>query len=374
MPSSALDERPAALNLDLSRALPAPAALDDIETPAVLIDLDVVERNLRRWQVFCDAHGLANRPHIKTHKLVPFAKRQLELGARGITCQKLGEAEVMADAGIDDILLTYNIIGARKLERLAALARRAVITVVADSDFVVAGLGAAMRAAGTAIKVLVECDTGGGRCGVTSPAEAARLASVIARFEGLRFAGLMTYPAPGTRAQAAAFLEEAKSRCAARGLVAETVSTGGSPDLRSEEGLTPVTEYRAGTYIYNDRALVSRGVAALDDCAATVLSTVVSCPTPDRAVIDAGSKALSSDLQGLQGFGAVLGHADISIHKLNEEHGTLTQTRGLLRIGDRIRVLPNHVCVVSNLFDVVYFTRGDRVLCAHPVDARGRVT
>src|ERR671926_1443928 len=155
MPSSALDERPAALNLDLSRALPAPAGLDEIETPAVLIDLDRVERNLRRWQDFCDAHGLANRPHVKTHKLVPFAKRQLELGARGITCQKLGEAEVMVDAGIRDILLTYNIIGARKLERLAALARRTVITVVADSDFVVAGLGAAMRAAGTAIKVLV---------------------------------------------------------------------------------------------------------------------------------------------------------------------------------------------------------------------------
>src|SRR5919206_1691495 len=376
MLSSALDERPAAADLDLSRARPAPERIDEIETPAVLIDLDRVERNLRRWQDFCDAHGLANRPHIKTHKLVPFAKRQLELGAHGITCQKLGEAEVMADSGIRDILLTYNIIGRPKLERLAALARRAAVTVVADSDFVVEGLSAAMAAAGITIDVLVECDTGGGRCGVTSPAEAARLASVITRFEGLRFAGLMTYPAPGTRTQAAAFLEEAKSRCAARGLAVETVSTGGSPELWSEEGLAPVTEYRAGTYIYNDRALVSRGVATLDDCATTVLSTVVSRPTPERAVIDAGSKALSSDLQGQQGFGAVLGHPDISIRKLNEEHGTLdlTPAPGSLRVGDRVHVLPNHVCVVSNLFDTVYFVRGDCVLCAHPVDARGRVT
>jgi len=361
---------------DLSRARPAPRRVEDLDTPAVVVDLDVVERNLARWQAFCDERGLANRPHVKTHKLIPLAKRQIALGAQGVTCQKLGEAEVMADAGIDDILITYNLLGAAKLGRLAALAGRARVGVVADDATVVDGLSDALSHAGVSVRVLVECDTGGRRCGVVSPEDAAGLAERIARKPGLAFGGLMTYPAAGLRREAAAFFEEARALCARSGIAVETVSSGGSPDLWSTEGLGPLTEYRAGTYVYMDRALVARGVAILEDCATTVLATVVSRPTADRAVIDAGSKSLSSDLQGQSGFGTILEAPLARIAKLNEEHGTvdLTQAPGALGVGDRVRVLPNHVCVVSNLVDEVYLARGGEVICAHPVDARGRVT
>lgn len=361
---------------DLSRGDQAPGRLDDIETPAVLISLDRVEQNLQRWQAWCDDHGMKNRPHVKTHKLVPLAKRQLQLGAAGITCQKIGEAEVMADAGIDDILISYNILSRPKLDRLVALARRTSLRVVADSEPVADGLAEATMRAGVTVGVLVETDTGGKRCGVQSPEAAIALARRISRAPGLRFRGFLTYPAVGTRLAAAQFLGSARDGCLKSGLPCETVSTGGSPEMWNEEGLEPITEYRAGTYIYNDRKLVRFGAATPDQCAISVLATVVSCPRPDRAVIDAGSKALTSDLMGLTGFGAVVGHPDIAVVHLNEEHGILdlSLSPGALRVGDRIRVVPNHACVVSNLFDSVYLLAGERVLCRHPVDARGRVT
>ena len=349
--------------------------IEDLETPVPIIDIDIVERNLRRWQARCDQAGFANRPHIKTHKLVPLAKAQLDLGAKGITVQKLGEAEVMADAGIRDMLLTFNLMGRHKIERLAALAKRTDIKVVADNAEMLEGLAHAGRSAGRDIAVLAEVDTGAGRNGVQTPEASAELAKLIDAAPGLRYGGLMTYPKTGLRAQMAAFLDETKALAARAGLETGIVSVGGSPDMWKDDGLANITEYRAGTYIYFDRSLVQRGTCSYDDCALSVLCTVVSKPTAERALIDAGSKSLTSDLLGLTGYGIIRSLEGAPIYEMSEEHGfvDISAVSAKPSIGDLVRVTPNHVCPVTNLFDKVVFIRGDSVLGAVKVDARGAV-
>lgn len=297
------------------RLQPLERTLVTLETPAVLIDAEIADSNLVRWQEHCDRAGLANRPHIKTHRSVAWALRQLELGARGITVQTVGEAEVMVGAGISDIFLTTNVLGPSKLARLCALAQRCTLAVVADSAEVVQAISATASEAGAKITVFVECDTGGARCGLADPVAISTLAQRIAGATGLRFGGLMTYPAAGKRTGSAGVLDTAITACRAVGLDVPVISSGGSPDMWSEEGLAPVTEYRVGTYIYNDRALVNYGTAMVDQCAMTVLATVVSRPTADRAIIDAGSKALTSDLIGLEGYGMVIEHPEAKIYQ-----------------------------------------------------------
>jgi D-serine deaminase-like pyridoxal phosphate-dependent protein len=354
---------------------PVGKTLAELETPVPVIDIDVVDRNLKRWQQRCDAIGMANRPHIKTHKLKGLAQYQVALGAKGVTVQKLGEAEVMADAGIGDLLLTFNVVGAHKLGRLAALAKRTAISVVADNEAVVKGLAEAAKAAGRTISVLVECDTGAHRNGVQTPAAAAALAKVVAGTPGLAYGGLMTYPPAGRRAEMAAFLAAAKDEAAKAGLATKVVSIGGTPDMYKDEGMDVATEYRAGTYVYNDRSLIARGFCGFDDCALSVLATVVSRPTGERALLDSGSKALTSDLLGLKNYGVVHSLSDAPIYEMSEEHGFL-DISGLARkpeVGDLVKITPNHVCPVSNLYDRVVFVSGDTVLGAVPVDARGTV-
>jgi len=348
---------------------------ETLDTPCVLIDLDRVEANMKRAQAYADAHGLKLRPHIKTHKLARFARRQIELGAVGITCQKLGEAETMADAGLEDIFLPYNILGERKLARLKALAARVRISVAADSDTTVAGLAGAFANAPRPLSVFVECDTGMGRCGVQNPQEALALARTIAAAPNLAFAGLMTYPAAGAVAANAAWLAAAVELLTREGLAPAVVSNGGTPDLWQAGDVAVATEHRPGTYIYLDRYQVAKGVGALDDCALTVLATVVSRPTPDRAIVDAGSKALTSDTLGLSGFGLVLGYPDVTIRSLSEEHGTLDLSASARKpeIGERLRIVPNHACVVSNLFDEVALVGEGGSIEIVPVSARGRV-
>jgi D-serine deaminase-like pyridoxal phosphate-dependent protein len=349
--------------------------LADLETPVPIIDFDVMLKNLRRWQGHCDAIGMASRPHVKTHKLVPVARLQLALGAKGICVQKLGEAEVMADGGITDMLLSFNVVGKSKLARLAALMRRTTIAVVADNAEMLDGLSHAALAAGRKLEVLVECDTGLGRNGVQTPAAALDLAQRIDQSPGLRFGGLMTYPPAFKRQAVADFIAEAKQRLNASGMACPRVSSGGSRDMWDKSGLGDVTEYRAGTYIYNDRSLVADKTCSWNDCAETVLATVVSTPTRDRAMIDAGTKALTSDLQGLEGFGIVREIGDAKIYKAYEEHGLLDTSNAPrpVRVGETLRVLMNHTCPVNNLFDKVVFVRGEEVLGALKVDARGKV-
>ncbi|KRA47445.1 D-TA family PLP-dependent enzyme [Devosia sp. Root635] len=347
----------------------------ELDTPAVLIDLDRVEANLGRAQGYADTHGLKLRPHIKTHKLPRFARRAMELGAVGITVQKLGEAEVFADAGISEIFLPYNIIGPAKLARLKALAARVHITVTADSPETVDGLSRTFAGSATPLTVLVECDTGMGRCGVQTPTAALALAEKIANSPGLRFGGLMTYPAAGQVEANAAWLAAARLLLTTAGLPPPVVSNGGTPDLWRAHEVTSATEHRPGTYIYMDRFQVAKGVGTFDDCALTVLATVVSRPTETRAIIDAGSKALTSDTLGMTGFGLIEAYPEAVITGLSEEHGTidLSACADKPRIGDKLRIIPNHACVVSNLFDRVTLISRGRVVETVDVAARGRV-
>ena len=349
--------------------------ISEIDTPAVLIDIDRVEANLKRVQDYADAHGLKLRPHIKTHKLPRFAKRAIELGAVGITVQKLGEAEVMADAGIADIFLPYNIIGPAKLARLKALAERIDIKVTADSAQTVAGLSTTFASSAKPLTVLVECDTGMGRCGVQTPADAVALAQTITASPGLTFGGLMTYPAAGQVEANAAWLAAARLALTDGGLTPAIVSNGGTPDIWRAHEVTAATEHRPGTYIYMDRFQVAKGVGGFEDCALTVLATVVSRPTENRAIIDAGSKALTSDLLGMTGFGLIEQYPEAVIVGLSEEHGTIDLANCPQKpaIGDKLRIIPNHACVVSNLFDEVHLISGDRVVEKVAVAARGRV-
>jgi len=350
--------------------------VQDLDTPCAVVDLDAMENNLRRCQTYLDRHGLSLRPHIKTHKIPEFAHLQIKLGAKGVNCQKLGEAEVMADAGIADILLTYNLIGQTKLDRLTALARRSDIKVVADSNETIDGLSSAMSRAGLELPALVECDTGAERCGVTSPAGAVALAQAIDRAPGLKFKGLMTYPPKNAMAKTNAWLTEAVDLCQRSGLAVETVSSGGTPDLYSAHEVTVATEHRPGTYIYSDRSLVEiHRFGSLADCALRVQARVVSHAAPDRCVIDAGSKALSSDLLGLNGYGRILEHLDWEIYGLSEEHGHVRSPPGSgePRIGELVTIIPNHACVVTNLFDRITAARQGRVETFYEVAARGKV-
>ena len=344
-------------------------------TPCAVIDMDRVERNIARVQATCDAADVANRPHIKTHKSPVLAQLQVKAGARGITCQKIGEAEVMAEAGIDDILISYNLIGEEKMARLGALQGKAEMTVAADNPTVIEGLPQAAAISGRTLSVVVECDTGRKRAGVETPAEAIALARQIAASKGLTFAGFMLYPTETGWDEAQEFYDEALAGVRKLGLDAKMVSTGGSPNMKNVGKLKGATEHRPGTYIYNDRMQVAAGVATLDDCALTIYSTVVSRAAPERGILDAGSKTLTADSGGLDGFGLILEHPEAKIARFAEEHGFLDLTRSNTRpkVGDVVRIVPNHVCVVVNMMDEVVMVRGEEIVGVLPVAARGKL-
>ncbi|HEX9210859.1 MAG TPA: D-TA family PLP-dependent enzyme [Bradyrhizobium sp.] len=344
-------------------------------TPCAVIDMDKVERNIARIQKACDDAGVANRPHIKTHKNPTIAKMQVASGAKGITCQKLGEAEIMANAGIDDILISYNLLGEEKMARLGALQAKANMTVAADNSTVIAGLPKAAAASGRPLSVVVECDTGRKRAGVETPAEAIALAREIAASKGLHFAGFMLYPTETGWADAQKFFDEALAGVRAHGLEATIVSTGGTPNLKNIGKLKGGTEHRFGTYIYNDRMQVAAGSATWDDCALHIYSTVVSRAAPERGILDAGSKTLTTDTGGLDGHGLILEHPEAKIARFAEEHGFLDLSRSNTRpnVGDVVRIVPNHVCVVVNMMDEVVMVRGEEIIGTLPVAARGKL-
>ena len=350
--------------------------IEDLDTPCVVIDLTKVDANLRRTQDYMDQAGLRLRPHVKTHKLPGFARQQMALGAIGITCQKLGEAEAMADGGLTDIFLPYNIIGSAKLDRLHALHNSITLSVTADSRTTITGYAARFTDPAHPLRVLVECDTGAGRCGVPMPQQAVELAQAITRAPGLTFAGLMTYPPRGGQMASDNWLAQTVALLNDVGLSAEVISSGGTPDLFHAKQLRCATEYRPGTYIYSDRMQVAFGHGTFADCALTVLTTVVSRPTDTRGVLDAGSKALAADLCPLPGHGHILGYPDAIITTLSEEHAAVDLSACTRKpvIGEVVRVIPNHACVVTNLFDTVYLIRNGDVTEAAAVTSRGRLT
>jgi len=299
----------------------------------------------------------------------------MQAGAQGITCQKLGEVEVFADAGVaDDVLLTFNAVGASKLERLMALSKRLKrLAVVLDSEAVARGLSDAARSHGATVPFLVECDTGLGRNAVQTPQAALDVARAAMKLPNMQFEGIMTFPCryPGSLA----VFEETLRLFKRAGIDVPVVSGGGTPAIFNVQHFPMLTEHRAGTYLFNDVMTVATGSATWDNCAMRVRCTVVSRPTDTRAVIDAGTKVLTSDQYTVTGYGHVMEFPDAQINQLSEEHGVidLRECNEKPAVGGIVHVVPNHCCVVSNMVDELYGVRGDRVESVWPVAARGTV-
>jgi D-serine deaminase-like pyridoxal phosphate-dependent protein len=358
----------------------------DLDTPALVIDLDRVEANVQEMAERARVAGVRLRPHTKTHKMPEIARLQVAAGARGITCAKLGEAEVMADAGFDDILVAYPLVGATKLERLGRLRERARVIVSLDSLEAAGGVGAVGVASGDPVEVYVEVDTGQHRLGRPPGAPTAELVARVAEVPGVRVLGLMThaghaYHAPVASHEALiddeiAALEATLRCCAELGIALGEVSLGSTPTVRREMQRGSATEARPGTYVFNDTTMIDLGAATAETCAAHVLATVVSRPREDRIVLDAGSKCFSSDGDDRPRWLRVPGRDDITFEFINEEHAVAVVDLDRGRppaIGDKLLVIPAHVCPVVNLFDSVTVVRGEAVEGELVVAGRGRV-
>ena len=360
-------------------------SVNDVSTPAVLIDVDVLQRNIAHMAERARAAGVRLRPHGKTHKLLEVGRLQLAAGAGGLSLAKTSEAEVFAAAGFDDIFVAYPVVGADKGRRLLALAERIRLAVGVDSVDGARTLGTVFASAGRRLDVRLKIDSGLHRVGVL-PEQAPSVARAIADLPGLQLTGVFThaghaYGETAANGVAAVGQHEGGTMSAVAealrraGLEIKTVSVGSTPTARHAMTVAGVTECRPGNYVYHDASQVSLGTCGLEDCAMTVVATVVSTPAPDRAVLDAGSKTLSTDplRPRAEGHGWVLGRK-ARLSKLSEEHGVLGVEEGeRFRVGERVRVLPNHACVVSNLHDRVLAVRGERVEAEWRVAARGRV-
>ena len=308
---------------------------------------------------------------MKTHKSTEIARRQLELGATGLTCQTLGEAETMADAGCHDLSCrrTWSASSSSHGSRGCSSAR--AVTVAVDDARILPGLADAGTRSGQPLRVLIECDTGNGRLGVSTPRRRRRSPATSTALPRSSSPGSSPIPHP---AGAVEFLAAAVEHAERQGLSVETVSAGGTPAMWSADALRPtVTEYRAGTYVYHDRNTVAAGAATLDDVALTVYATVIGRPARNRAILDAGSKSLSSDRSPAEGFGLVLEAPESTLVRVDEEHGYLELASGdELELGQQVRIVPNHACVVSNLFAEVALVRDGELAGRWPVDARSR--
>ena len=359
--------------------------LNELESPALLVDLEAMDRNLDRCAAYAQAHDIGLRPHIKTHKSPLLAREQLDRGATGLTCATPYEAEVMSEV-CDDLLVMYPPVGALRARRLAQLAERVRLTVALDSDVAANDLWRAAVEVGSRVRVLVELDAGMHRVGVQTPADAVALARRVAALPNLELAGIAFYPGhirgPVSEhaAQLAALrglVAETRDAFARAGLAIDTVSAGSTPTLWHTHEIDGVTEMRPGTYIFNDRTTAEIGACDLSDCALTVLATIVSTAVPGQAVIDAGAKALGREpIRGGsgEGFGCLASDPSVVVKSMSEEHGILDLSRSTWRprVGERVRVVPNHVCIVVHLADAVYGVRDEAVVSSWPVAARGR--
>ncbi len=371
--------------------------LRDLPTPCVLVDRARVERNIERMQAAANARGLRLRPHAKTHKSVEFARLQIARGAAGICCAKLGEAEIFAEAGVEDIRLPYPL-NPVNAPRVLALMEQTRVSFIVDHLDVARGWSAAMQDAGREVDVLVKVDVGFHRCGINpGGAGAVAFVTTVAGMEGLRFRGLLSHAghaygamsddeAAGIARAEAGILNGLAAHVRAEGVAVDEISVGATPTARFSVREEGITELRPGNYIYYDRTQVALGAATWRDCALTVLARVVTTHAPDRVIFDSGSKTLTNDLaRGASnplGFGAVLASLDaeepdetLTIERLSEEHATVhAARRSRLEPGDLVRIVPNHSCVVSNLVDHVWIVEGDEVVERMDVSARGRIT
>jgi D-serine deaminase-like pyridoxal phosphate-dependent protein len=359
--------------------------LSALPTPQVLIDRTRAMNNVSRIQKLASSAGARLRPHAKTHKSPTVARWQTDAGAVGICCAKIGEAEVFVDAGILDIRLPYPV-NPVNAPRLLALMDRASISIIVDHPDVMRGWSDAMQRAGRKLDVLIKVDVGFHRCGIDPLGDALGFIQAAAALPGLTLRGLLSHAGHAYHAASEGQLqaiakEEAETlanlrmRAAQSGIALDEISVGATPTLRFSAGQHGVTELRPGNYVYFDRTQVALGAASLDDCALTVLATVVS-KHPGRIILDSGSKTLTNEqargISPAAGYGAILaGDSDgldyareiddaLTIERLSEEHATV-RVNGTTRLepGDRVRVVPNHSCVVSNLVDVVRLVDGD---------------
>jgi D-serine deaminase-like pyridoxal phosphate-dependent protein len=359
----------------------------ELSTPVLTVDLDILERNLERMANLGREKGIEIRPHTKTHKTPEVARMQRERGAFGLTVAKVGEAEIFAAAGFDNILVANAIFGAEKLRRLAELVRERTILVALDSDSAAEGLSRAVAAQAARIGVLVEFDSGARRCGLASGADCVELARKIEKMPGLAFRGVLTHFGNiwGTLEERREETERAASTVgavldafrAAR-IPVEIVSAGSTPSAPLTGMVTGVTEIRPGTYVYGDLNTYYQGACGLEDCAARVVTTVVSTAVPGRAIIDGGSKTFCSDLLSSgpkNGYGYILEAPDVPIIKLNEEHGFLDVRNSAkkFQVGDVLTVIPNHVCTCVNMHDAVVTLRQGEVAGSWRVAARGKI-
>ena len=375
--------------------------LSELQTPAVLIEQPRVLANIDRMQEAADRRGIRVRPHTKTHKSPAVARWQIDRGAIGICCAKLGEAEVFASAGFTDIRLPYPL-HPSNAPRVLDLLERTSLSFIVDHPAVAREWSQVMSRAGRTVDVLIKVDVGFHRCGIDpDPATAVPFMTEVAALPGLNLRGLLSHAGQAYHATSEAELQQIAAQEAqmlvslseaarSAGVALEELSAGATPPARFSLQQDGLTEYRAGNYVYFDRTQVGLGAATLDDCALTVLATVVSKPGPDRIILDSGSKTLTSDaargFSPIQGYGAVLRDtsgrpgqqpdADLIVERLSEEHATVRVAGGntTLQPGDRVRVIPNHSCVVSNLVDQAWLVDGLRVLEPMPIAARGRIT
>lgn len=373
--------------------------ITDLRTPCVLVDFGRVEKNLERMQSAATTKGLRLRPHAKTHKSIQLAQRQIAGGAVGICCAKLGEAEIFAEAGIEDIRLPYPL-NPVNAERVIELLDRTRLSFIVDHPDVAHGWSKAMRAAGREVDVLVKVDVGFHRCGIDPDAAgAAAFVTHVAELPGLRFRGLLSHAGHGYSATSEAelhaiarsesqILTTLAERVRGDGVEVPEISVGATPTVRfslAEQGLT---EVRPGNYIYYDRTQVALGAASWNDCALTVLARVVTKPASDRIIVDSGSKTLTNDLARgitqMPGHGTVLTSVegtqrpdeDLVVERLSEEHAIVRARSGAhaLAPGDLVRIVPNHACVVSNLVDAAWIVDGGDVVEPLQISARGRIT
>lgn len=330
-------------------------------------------------------HGLRLRPHVKTHKSPQIAAQQLRMGAVGLSCATPRELEVMSDVS-NDLLLAYPLLGAARLSRVLSLPEEVRLTVALDSMIAIDQLAHTARAVDRPVDVYIEVDLGMHRVGVQSADEALALALHVQSKPPLVFAGLTFYPghirehiddqqAPldRLRADVGALLD----RFEAAGVGVRTVSGGSTPAAWRMHEIAGVTEVRPGTYVYNDRTTAAIGACGWDDCALTVLGTVVSTAVRGQAVVDTGSKALGREpMRGVdgEGFGALIDRPEVIVQRMSEEHGILDLSRTDWRpkVGDQVRIVPNHVCIVVHLNDTIHGVRGEQVETSWPVSARGR--
>jgi len=364
--------------------MPDPQSLDQLETPAAVVDVDRMHANIARAAEYTREHGLAWRPHAKTHKVPALAALQVGAGAVGVTVATAREAEVMAGA-VSDLLLAYPPVSRGTIDRVLALPEHVRLTVALDSAEALRLLAAAARERGRRVGVLVEFDAGMRRVGVSSPEEAVALAGLAAELNGVEYRGLMFYPGHvrtrmETQDQALGELSATVGRfvdAAVRaGLRPHVVSGGSTPTFWRSHEVRTATEVRPGTNIFNDRTTFAVGACGWDEVAYSVLATVISTSVPGQAVVDAGAKAIARDPLPTDepGLGALLDRPEVLVRSVSEEHGVLdlSGTDWKPRVGDRVRIVPNHVCVSVNLHERLHGVRGDQIVEAWEVAGRGR--